>query len=247
MCFSEKASLSMAIFGGLSSIVTYKYINIKAAMCIFYFTLMQIIHYIAYLVIDDCNNKTNQLMSILNYYHICFQAPVWLMGWLGIFEKYSIIKPLYLKFMPILIGMALITSILMAMRRFNFNPLNVRTNENKEITRKHMVNDDMNGPLQGKLCSRSGKEHVQFRLPLRTEPTYYTPNIHGHFFFFFIPFLFFNNTTRLISLFTWVFGLLIPALYYNLESTEVATVWCFISIVQILIMYGYLIFSSKRH
>ena len=216
-------------------------------MCIFYFTLMQIIHYIAYLVIDDCNNKTNQLMSILNYYHICFQGPAWLIGWLGIFEKYSIIKPLYLKFMPLLIGMALITSILMALRRLNFIPLGAQTNENKEITRKHMVNEDINGSLQGKLCSRSGKEHIQFRVPLRTEPSYYTPNLYGHFFFFFIPFLFFNNTTRLLSLFTWVFGILIPTLYYNLESSEVATVWCFISIVQILMMYGYLIFSSKRH
>tara|TARA_Y100000389_G_scaffold118121_1_gene115266 strand:- start:138 stop:875 length:738 start_codon:yes stop_codon:yes gene_type:complete len=245
MCFSEKASLSMAIFGGLSSIITYKYINIKAAACIFYFTLMQIIHYIAYLVIDDCNNKTNQLMSILNYHHICFQAPIWLIGWLGIFEKYKVIKPLHLKFMPILIGMALITSILMALRRLNF-PI-IITNENKEITRKSKLNEDMNGALQGKLCSRSGKKHVQFRLPLRTEPEYYSPNLYGHFIFFFIPLLFFNNTTRLLSIFTWTFGLFIPSFYYNLESSEVATVWCFLSIVQLIIMYGYLIFNSKRH
>jgi len=244
MCFSEKASLSMAILGGLSSIITFKYINIKAAMCVFYFTLMQIIHYIAYLVIDDCNNKTNQLMSILNYYHICFQAPVWLMGWVGIFEKYNIVKPIYLKFMPILIGMALITSFLMALRRFNF-PLVVR--ENKEITRKSQLNEDINGALQGKLCSRSGKKHVQFRLPLRTEPEYYSPNLYGHFVFFFIPLLFFNNKTRLFSLFTWLSGVMIPAYYFWIESTEVATVWCFLSIIQLIIMYGYLIFSSKRH
>ncbi len=245
MCFSEKASLSMAILGGLSSIITFKYINIKAAACVFYFTLMQIIHYIGYLFIDDCNNKTNQLMSILNYYHICFQAPVWLIGWLGVFERYSIVKPLYLKFMPLLIGMALISSILMALRRFDF-PVFVN-NEKKNILKNSFVNDDIHGALQGKLCSRSGKKHIQFRLPLRTEPTYYTPNLFVHFMFFFIPLLFFNNTTRILSLFTWLSGVLIPTLYYKLETSEVATVWCFLSIVQLVIMYGYLILSSKRH
>tara|TARA_B100001093_G_C26834853_1_gene1017884 strand:- start:1810 stop:2547 length:738 start_codon:yes stop_codon:yes gene_type:complete len=245
MCFSEGASLGMAILGGLSSIAIYKYINFKAAFCIFYFTLMQIIHYIGYQVIDECNDKTNQLMSILNYYHICFQAPVWLIGWLGVFEKFKIIKPLYLKFMPILISMALITSILMGLRRFDW-PGNI-PNEHKTILEKSKVNDDINEALQGKLCSTTGKHHIKFRLPLRSEPSYYTPNLFGHFLFFFVPLLLFNNTTRIIAILTWLFGLLIPTVYLQIETSESSTVWCFLSIIQLTIMYGYLIFKSKRH
>ena len=241
MCFSENASLSMAVLGGISTIIINKYINFKAAFAIFYFTLMQLIHYVGYTVIDDCDNKTNQLVSILNYYHICFQGPVYLLGWYGVFEKFKVVKPLHLKFMPILIAMSLITSILMAARRFEW-PIN-NINERPEILENTKVNDKINGALQGKLCSKSGIKHIKFRLPLRSEPQYYTPNLFGHFLFFFIPFLLFNNTTRIISAFTWIFGILIPTEYFNLELAEVPTVWCFLSIIQLLIMYGYFIFK----
>jgi len=59
MCFTKNVSLFMALLGGVSSIVTLKYINIKAAFMIFFFTLMQIIHYFGYTVIDKCDNKLN--------------------------------------------------------------------------------------------------------------------------------------------------------------------------------------------
>ena len=244
MCFSQNASLGMAILGAISTIPIYKYINFKAAFCIFYFTLMQIIHYIGYTVIDDCNNKTNQLMSILNFYHICFQGPVWLIGWLGVFEKFNVVKPLHLKFMPILISMALITSILMALRRFEWIP--TVTDENKILKKNSKINDNITGALQGKLCSKSGKHHIKFRLPLTNEPAYYTPNLFTHFLFFFIPLLLFNNTTRIISIITWVSGIIIPTVYLNIGTSEAATVWCFLSIIQLLIMYAFFIFKKKE-
>ena len=106
MCFSQNASLGMAILGAISTIPIYKYINFKAAFCIFYFTLMQIIHYIGYTVIDDCNNKTNQLMSILNFYHICFQGPIIV----GRCLKINV-KTITFKIYANMISMALITSI----------------------------------------------------------------------------------------------------------------------------------------
>ena len=80
MCFSKNMSLFMAILGGVSIIVSYKYVNIKAASMIFYFALMQIIHYYGYTVIDKCDNKLNQTLSRLNYLHISFQGPIYLLG-----------------------------------------------------------------------------------------------------------------------------------------------------------------------
>ena len=248
MCFSQNASLGMAILGAISTIPIYKYINYKAAFCAFYFTLMQVIHYYGYTVIDDCNNETNKLMSILNFYHIAFQAPVFLFGWLGVFEKFNVVSPLHLKFMPIIIIMALITSVLIALRRFEWRYFTIgekNKNSSTKIIEKSKLNDKTDGTLQGKLCSRSGKHHITFRLPLRNQPEYYTPNLYGHFLFFFIPLLLFNNTTRIISLFTFVFGIVIPTLYLQLESSEVATVWCFLSIIQIIIMYGYFILNKS--
>ena len=130
-----------------------------------------------------------------------FQAPVWLIGWLGVFEKFKVVSPLHLKFMPLLIAVASITSVLMILRRFDA-PSTI-SSPNKTILEKSKVNDNVNGALQGKLCSKTGKQHIQFRLPLRTEPSYYTPNLFGHFLFFFIPLLLFNNTTRILSIFTY--------------------------------------------
>lgn len=235
MCFSKKASFIMAICGAISTKIVYNNMNLNAAFCVFYFTLMQIIHYVGYTVIDDCKNKTNQNMSILNYYHICFQAPVWLLGWYGVFKQYNMITPTQLKFMPMLIGLSLVVSFFMTLQRFKWPIL-----PGQKQTPGSKVNDKKEGALKGKLCSYSGKHHIKFRLPLRTEPEYYSPGVSGHFIFFFLPLLFFNNTTRFIGLFTWVTGLLIPTIYYKLNSTEAATVWCYLSITQLAVMYFYI-------
>lgn len=229
----------MAVCGAISSVIIYKNMNSYSAFCVFYFTLMQIIHYFGYTVINNCKNKINQNMSILNYYHICFQAPVWLLGWYGVFKKYKIISNSQLEFMPMLIGMSLVVSFFMVLQRYDW-PIGPKTKNSS-------VNSEKEGALKGKLCSYSGKKHIKFRLPLRTEPKYYSPGVSGHFIFFFIPLLFFNNTTRFIALFTWVTGLVLPTLYYKLNETEAATVWCYLSITQLLVMYFYIMYKYSSN
>ena len=239
MCFSEKASLSMGIFGGLSSIVIYKYINIKAAMCIFYFTLMQIIHYLGYTVIDKCDNKLNQTLSDLNYIHICFQPPIYLLGLWGLFEKYKVITPIQLKSFYILIPMAIVTSILSFLQMYEFkNPI-------LNVTDKLITKTSSECDLCGEKCSFSGKQHIKFTLPLRKGPEYFTPGTYSHFLFFFIPLLFFNNTTRIISLFMFL-SAFIPHVIYKLEGAETATTWCGISVVQIILIYYFIYFYKKK-
>ena len=77
MCFSQNMSLSVGIFGILSSIYFLK-LNIYAAIGIFYFSLMEIIQYFQYKVIDQCDNKYNKLLTKIGYIHICFQ-PLFIM------------------------------------------------------------------------------------------------------------------------------------------------------------------------
>lgn len=238
MCFSKNMSLFMAILGGVSSIVSYKYVNIKAASMIFYFTLMQIIHYYGYTVIDKCDNKLNQTLSRLNYLHISFQGPIYLLGFWGLFEKFKVVRPDQLNYFKILIPMAIITSILMALQMFEFHdPVMNRTSK---------LDNKMSSECElcGKTCSLSGKKHIRFTLPLRQGPEYYTPGIYGHFIFFFLPFLFFNNTTRLINLFILVSAFL-PGIIYQTDGAEVATTWCGISIVQVILVYFYIFMNYK--
>ncbi len=239
MCFSKNISLFMTLLGGVSSIVTLKYINYKAAIMIFYFTLMQIIHYLGYTVIDKCDNKLNQTLSDLNYIHICFQPPIYLLGLWGLFEKYKVITPIQLKSFYILIPMAIVTSILSFLQMYEFkNPI-------LNVTDKLITKTSSECDLCGEKCSFSGKQHIKFTLPLRKGPEYFTPGTYSHFLFFFIPLLFFNNTTRIISLFMFL-SAFIPHVIYKLEGAETATTWCGISVVQIILIYYFIYFYKKK-
>ena len=65
MCFSENISLAIGLTGILSSVYFYKK-NIYASIGIGYFSLMEIIQFFQYKVINQCNNKYN-IFSISDY------------------------------------------------------------------------------------------------------------------------------------------------------------------------------------
>ena len=60
MCFSENMSLIIGL-SGLASGVYFSQKNSYAAIGIAYFSLMEIIQYFQYKVIDQCNNKWNKI------------------------------------------------------------------------------------------------------------------------------------------------------------------------------------------
>ena len=62
MCFSEKMSLGISVIGFVSSIYFLR-INIYAAIGIFYFSLMELIQYFQYKVIDQCDNNYNKFLT----------------------------------------------------------------------------------------------------------------------------------------------------------------------------------------
>jgi hypothetical protein len=82
MCFTENMSLSVGILGILSSIYFYIYKkNVYASLGIGYFSLMEILQFFQYKVVDQCDNPINKLLTIIGYLHICFQplfANIWL-------------------------------------------------------------------------------------------------------------------------------------------------------------------------
>ena len=62
MCFSENMSLGIGLTGLLSSIYLYSK-NKYASIGIGYFSLMEIIQFFQYKVIDQCNNNYNKFMD----------------------------------------------------------------------------------------------------------------------------------------------------------------------------------------
>ena len=64
MCFSENMSLIIGIVGLLSSFYFF-YKNIYASIGIGYFSLMEILQFFQYKVINQCNNKHNKFLTNL--------------------------------------------------------------------------------------------------------------------------------------------------------------------------------------
>jgi len=219
------------ISGLLGAKYTYDNVNKFQAMSFFYFSLMQLIHYLGYKVIDQCQNKWNKALSYVNYIHICFQPFVYLLGLYGLFQRFNIITVKQLSQFSLIIKFSVLAGVLSLLRLIG--------NKNHPLSK----NND-NCIFCGDACSFSGKKHIVFTLPLRKEPVYITPTVYNHFLFFFIPLLLFNNTTRLISLFMYITAN-IPLYYYGIKPSENATIWCYHSIAQLFVVLVYAMMKSK--
>ena len=227
MCWSKNVSLGMGLFGICASIVSYYRIEKLWSFNIFFFAIMQFIHYFGYLYINKCNNPINKFMSYANYLHVCFQPFVWTLGFYGLFKKYKIITGEQLRVYWFAIKLSLVASFICASRIF---PIHI----SKALSFPLISKNHAGCAYCGKTCSFSGNRHIGFSLPLRIEPEYITTNHFYHFLFLFIPLLFFNNKTRLIALITFVTAM-IPSIIYKTRATESAALWCTLTIFQLLV------------
>ena len=87
MCWSKNVSLIMTITGSLLGYYSYYHIDKLWSISVFYFTLMQLIHYLGYIVIDQCSNTFNYILTYANYIHIAFQPFFSSLGLLSIKPK----------------------------------------------------------------------------------------------------------------------------------------------------------------
>ncbi len=211
MCFSENISLGFAITGLLASSYFYIKHHYYAAIGIFYFSLMELIQYFQYKVINQCDNKTNILLTYIGYLHICFQ-PVFVNIWLFSFTKKPNYDFLYL---------SLVAGILLFLRIF-------------WVTDKTLC-DTKNEPICGpKTCTFSGERHLAWNVRLRAAgQNWFTPSIGLHFFLFVIPAL-------ITFQFKPIMAIILIAPYAGLLTTNIhekPAIWCYTSIMQLLISF----------
>lgn len=236
MCWSKDVSLAMGVLGSAAGYYAYNHIDRLFGISIWYFTLMQIIHYVGYLYVDKCNNKINQGASYLNYIHICFQPFFFGLGMCGLLGKYKIITKAQITTYMTIIYFSLFASVSYLLRLVPFKFYNhVVHGGNLERT---------GGVFSGKLCSIQGDKHVYFTLPLRNQPYYVTASVFFHFLFFFCPLFIFNNITRLISIFVMITAYT-PVFLYNVKMSEGASLWCNISILQLIIVGMIVAYKSR--
>ncbi len=74
MCWSGEASTAVATAGVLSTLyAAYKKQPAPLWLCLGYFSLMEALQAYTYSVIDQCDNPSNQIATLLGYLHITFQ------------------------------------------------------------------------------------------------------------------------------------------------------------------------------
>ncbi len=211
MCFSENMSLIIGL-SGLASGVYFAQKNSYAAIGIAYFSLMEIIQYFQYKVIDQCNNKWNKFLTQLGYLHICFQ-PLFFNIWLSAFTK----KPNFF-----ILKLCFYAGLLLASRLF--------------FVKEDELCDTNNEPLCGPLtCAFSGEKHVAWNVRLRAPgKNWFTPSIGLHYFMWAAPAIVLLEAKPLLAML-----LTGPYLGYLLTNNihEQPAIWCYTEIAQMFVTF----------
>lgn len=215
MCFTENVSLTIGIAGILASYYFYNKNKLYASIGIGYFALMEILQFFQYKVVNQCDNKYNKFLAYLGYYHICFQ-PLFFNIWLFSF----IHKPNF-----IILYMAFFAGLLLASRT-----LFVKDNELCETDKEALCGN--------KTCVFSGTRHIAWNVRLRNPGKWgFTPSIGLYFFMFCIP---------VLSTFQWkpILMTLLSGPYLGIFLTknihEKPAIWCYTSIMQMLLSYFFI-------
>jgi hypothetical protein len=211
MCFSEENSLLVGTTGLLSSAYFYNK-NIYASLGIGYFALMEVLQFLQYKVIDQCDNIYNKWLTTIGYLHICFQ-PLFVNIWLFAFTRHHNFTFLYLSFFA---GLLLASRLLFV--------------KDSELC------DGANEPLCGKkTCSYTGTKHIAWNVRLRAPGSHwFTPSIGLHFFMWVIPALILFEIKPILAI-------LLTGPYFGYFFTnnihEQPAIWCFTSIAQMIITF----------
>ena len=222
MCFDQKSSGAFAAIGLFLSIFVYKKTgNTALASGIFFFFTMEFLQFVQYFFIDDCDSQVNQILTLVGFLRICLQPyfthvlNTSLTRSERVLTQFRAVKKL-----------ALLGGGLLFMRYFASH---WQMSPPTDACPSHEW-------LRGeKLCTYSGRFHLAWSVPMY-DPTYYSPGSAIHSFLMFAPFFIFNKPMM------WVQGFFLfltgPALaaFVTPNLQEQASIWCFFSIAQILIM-----------
>ena len=210
MCFSQSGSLIIGLTGLCFSLYisnTYSMSRTYASIGIAYFSLMEILQFFQYQVIDDCT-VYNERLTLLGYLHICFQ-PFFINVWLFAFARNPPFLILYL---------SLVAGVLLASR--------VLFVKDDELCTK----EPLCGPIT---CSTSGERHIAWSVRLRAPGKYwFTPSIGLHFFMWVTPMLVLFQLKPIVALL-----LTGPYLFLTGNIHEQPAIWCYTAIAQMIVTY----------
>jgi hypothetical protein len=256
MCFSQEMSGAFSMLGlYLAWYVYSNTTNMRLAVGVFYFFLMEFLQFFQFLFIDDCNSFWNQFLTFIGFVHICYQP-----YFTHIINSSLTKSPKFLSQYDIILRLCLLGGTMLLFRYILadwgelavdhvegltghrlfeagfFNQGNI--NSAYTIFAKEKANEGSYTTsewLRGeKLCTYKGNHHLAWSVPM-TEPTYWTPSAAIHSFLMFAPFFVMKKNMVIQGVFLWLAGPYLAS-YITSNLMEQASIWCFFSIGQIGIM-----------
>lgn len=233
MCFTGEMSAAFAAMGLLASWWVYSRThNTELASGIFFFFTMEFLQAVQYYFIADslespvCESMVNQLLTLAGFLHICLQPYFCHVINCSLTksekyrDRYSVIKRL-----------CLIGGFMLFARHFlsyipTLNTMDVSDYKSTEWLRGE------------KLCTFKTKAmvHLGWSVPM-ADPSYYVQGAGIHSFLMFAPFFALYEKKGMVvqGLFLFLFGPVMAALISD-NLMEQASIWCFFSIAQIVVM-----------
>ncbi len=209
MCFSEEWSRNLSILG--IAISSYRYANnysILAQIPTCFYTIMEITQYLQYKVVDQCDNKINQYLTMFTWVLEWIQPLMWNIIYFYITKSNKEV----FKFCIALSVMVFIAGML---RVFNFS-------DKKSVTHELQV--------KGRNCTISGDKHLAWN---NNAQTFYglEPNWFVYLMLWFIPILWVTPFKLGLQIFIFNVSLLLLTIFIiGRIDDQLASTWCLLSI-----------------
>lgn len=233
MCFNQPMSGMFSVLAILIAVLTHRATqNNRLTAGVVWFALMEGLQFFQYYWIDDCDSIINKTLTWLGFFHICLQP----------FFTHLMTSTLVTsdedkyKYKAVL-GLSVAVAVWMLFKSF------LAPWATDDITKCPSTEW-----LRGEnLCTLSGKYHLAWSVPMHP-PTYFVPSAATHSFAMFAPFLLFGHKIFIIGAILFFSGPVLAS-YITPSLLEQASIWCFFSIAQILVMFGVYVnaFGLPRH
>jgi hypothetical protein len=211
MCWNGQASAALATAGIAGTLyAAYKKEPVSLWTCLGYFSLMEILQAYTYSVIDQCNNPSNQVATLLGYLHITFQP-----FFINAVSLHFIPQRIAKKIAPAAYAVCFAAAIMMIIKLYPFG-----------WAGHCKPGRPMCGAL---LCSIHGSWHIAWSLPINDVGEHFSWYLLAGFI---VPMLY--GSWR-FTLYHLLAGPLL-ALATTRNMNEWPAVWCLLSIAFMLVV-----------
>lgn len=223
MCWNGTASSVLATVGIASTAYAwYKKEPTVLWMSLGYFSMMELLQAFTYTVINQCDNPSNQIATLLGYLHITFQP-----FFINAVSMYFINQRITSKIAPFVYTVCFAAAILMLIQLYPFD---------------WAGSCDPRRPLCGKiLCSVRGNWHIAWMVPTnglgnaltRLDLPFFKHGFPGYIIAgFLLPLLY--GSWR-FTLYHLTFGVYLASITTN-NVDEWPAIWCLLSIALLLVV-----------